>query len=131
MVLYRLCAIGLAILSAGCMPLRYTGSPSVKGQVLDAESGRPVGNATVSVRVVNISDVPTQSALTRNDGLFKTVRVEKTDWIPIPSGTVDPVAPRLEIVIGAPDYSQVQLEIPESYSYPDEVDLGAIRLSRR
>jgi hypothetical protein len=131
MLIYRFCAIGFAILCTSCMPLRYTASPSVKGQIVEAGSGRPLGNATVSVRVVNISGVPSQTALTGSDGSFKTDRVEKTDWIPIPEGTVDPVAPRLEIVVEAPDYNQARLQIPESYSYPDEVDLGVVRLSRR
>ena len=128
--------LAIAFIS-GCIPLRGTKYTGAVGRVLDAHSGTPISQASITASGVHVivpmnGSSTTQRwefrAVSSKDGLFRVEPTREWGFVPL-IGPSLPYAWQTMVTISAPGFSVYSNSYPSTANGPAVIKLGTVRLA--
>ena len=120
--------IAVAVCS-GCVPFRVTKQTGAVGRVLDAQSGTPVSQASVTTSGVGDKRWELH-ALSSSSGLFRVEPVNRWGLLPLIASTY-PRRWEILITVSAPGFAAQTSSYPATAFGPSVIEVGEVRLTRQ
>jgi hypothetical protein len=112
----------------GCVPFRGTKQTGAVGRVLDARSGSPISQTSITTS--GVWDERWQlHALSSSDGSFRVEPVRRWGLLPLIASTY-PRKWETIVTVSAPGFTVYTSSHPATAFGPSVVELGEIRLAR-